>query len=364
MRLLLVGGGHSHQMLLENLPTSWLQEHEVTLISPYDSTLYSGMMPGYLAGLYSLNALKVPIKKYSENKGVQFVKGEIKNLQPTNNTAQLSTGEVFSYDVVSINIGSITRQENINISSDRTYPVKPIEPFSEALKHHMNATGKKRFAFIGGGAASLEVALGCYETFKRNQVELEIQIFEGSPKILSSHNEKVRNHFYQRLQNIGASLFENEKVLEINGDTVTTEKASHPKFDFIGLFTGAAAPKWLKTTGLPLEKGFIKVHPTLQSTAFENVFASGDVASVRGYDIPKAGVFAVKEGKLLAENILRFASGGKLKSYQPQSRFLSLLLNGHKTAVLSRGGLFLKGRYIWWLKNFIDQKYMRKFKDA
>ena len=65
------------------------------------------------------------------------------------------------------------------------------------------------------------------------------------------------------------------------------------------LWTTQAAPaRWLRETGLALDdKGFVRVAATLESLSHAGVFAAGDMASVEGHDLPKSGVYAVREGR-------------------------------------------------------------------
>ena len=51
-RLLLLGGGHAHVHVLRDLAARPVPDAAVTLVSPYSRQLYSGMVPGLIAGHY------------------------------------------------------------------------------------------------------------------------------------------------------------------------------------------------------------------------------------------------------------------------------------------------------------------------
>ena len=126
--------------------------------------------------------------------------------------------------------------------------------------------------------------------------------------------------------------------------------------------TAAAAPKWLKTSGLDVnEFGFVRVRDTLPTTTHDNIFASGDIASLIDHPRPKAGVFAVRQGSPLAKNIRSVLVGGKARPFSPQKSFLKLISTGDKNAVAAKWGWTLEGALVWQWKNWIDRRFVRRF---
>jgi NADH dehydrogenase FAD-containing subunit len=137
---------------------------------------------------------------------------------------------------------------------------------------------------------------------------------------------------------------------------------SNASFDALIWATGAAPQPWVAASGLECaEDGFVRVNAHLQSTSHLHVFAAGDIATDPQRKRPKAGVFAVRQGPILAENLLRYMSGGDLINYQPQRDYLSLLSTGDRHAVASWYGLAWQGNWLWRWKNRIDQRFMRRF---
>ena len=131
------------------------------------------------------------------------------------------------------------------------------------------------------------------------------------------------------------------------------------------LWTTRAAPApWLRETGLALdEEGFVRVRPTLESVSHPGVFAAGDVAAVEGYRLPRSGVYAVRQGPALADNLRRSLTGRTLKAYKPQSDALYIVSTGEPYAIGARNGFVLEGAWVWRVKNWIDRRFMARFND-
>jgi NADH dehydrogenase FAD-containing subunit len=127
--------------------------------------------------------------------------------------------------------------------------------------------------------------------------------------------------------------------------------------------TQASAPEWIKTSGLRTnEQGFILVDDTLQSPTHPYIFAAGDIATMVNHPRPKAGVFAVRQGKPLFENLQRFLLGKSLKPYKPQQKYLSLIGTGDGRAMAIRGRLILPPHKLLWCgKDWIDRRFMKSF---
>jgi NADH dehydrogenase FAD-containing subunit len=121
----------------------------------------------------------------------------------------------------------------------------------------------------------------------------------------------------------------------------------------------------LSRLGLPADdEGFLLTKPTLQSTADPQVFVVGDSGSIRGTQFPKAGVYAVRQSPILWHNIKAIMSGGLLREFKPQNDFLKLLNTGDGRALLIYRSWSVHARWCWFLKTWIDRRFVRQFKDA
>ena len=156
-------------------------------------------------------------------------------------------------------------------------------------------------------------------------------------------------------------MFTGKRVYDTKTNTLICDDKSEFKFNECIWCTNASAPAWLETTGLKLDRGFVSIRDTLQSLEYENVFAVGDVATMKNYSRPKAGVFAVRQGPPLFVNLVKLTRKEPLVEYVPQSRFLGIISTGNKYAIASRGEMALEGDWIWVLKRWIDQDWLHGY---
>ncbi|MCL1470686.1 hypothetical protein [Argonema antarcticum] len=112
------------------------------------------------------------------------------------------------------------------------------------------------------------------------------------------------------------------------------------------------------------------VTDNLQSISHPDVFAAGDIATIVNNPCPKAGVFAVRQGKPLFNNLWQILQEKQLQQwdkrprlspYKPQKRYLSLIGTGDGSAIASWGSLGWESPLLWYGKDWIDRRFMAKF---
>ena len=127
--------------------------------------------------------------------------------------------------------------------------------------------------------------------------------------------------------------------------------------------TGAAGAPLVRDSDLPLAPGgFVRVRPTLQAIGRDHVLAAGDCAVPSDRpDLPRAGVHAVRQGPVLARNLVALLDGEERTTYRPQPHSLRLLNLGDGTAIGGKWGFAAQGRCVMWLKDRIDRRFIRRF---
>ena len=104
----------------------------------------------------------------------------------------------------------------------------------------------------------------------------------------------------------------------------------------------------------------------MRSLSHPQVFAAGDIAHLSGQERSKAGVYAVRAGKVLANNLASASQElrcSRAHRYRAQRGHLNLINCADGTAIASRGPWASRGRIWWYLKDYIDRAFVSRFND-
>ncbi|MHB8667585.1 MAG: selenide, water dikinase SelD [Burkholderiales bacterium] len=373
--IVLIGGGHSHVGVLRRFGMHPLPGVRLTVICRDTHTPYSGMLPGYIAGHYSYDDVHIDLSRLARFAGARLFRDEALGLDRDAGKVLCRNRPPVPYDYLSINIGSTPQMSNVPGATEHAVPVKPINDFNQRwlllLARVRQHAGAMRIAVVGGGAGGVELALSMQYRLRRelraagrNPDELRFDLLTSDALILPTHNAFVRRAFERVLAERGIALHCSADVNAVSATGLQTTGGECMDADEIVWVTRAGGATWLRQTGLALDAdGFILVGDTLQTLTDPRIFAAGDIASMVHHPREKAGVFAVRQGPPLAENLRRVAEGRTLRTYRPQSRWLALISTGDRYAVASRGALGFRGAWVWHWKDWIDRRFMDRFSE-
>ena len=191
---------------------------------------------------------------------------------------------------------------------------------------------------------------------------LSLELLTADGEILQEHPQSVARRFRRILAGRGIEVNVDTRVTRVTPNTLVDAAGREFRFHEILWVTQAGAPPWLAGSGIDVdEQGFMLVNGHLQSQSHANVFGAGDVVAMANTPRPKAGVFAVRQGRPLTENLRRFLLERPLTRYRPQRRFLKLVSTGNRYAVASRGPWSTEGTWVWRWKDWIDSRFMEKY---
>jgi selenide,water dikinase len=172
----------------------------------------------------------------------------------------------------------------------------------------------------------------------------------------------VRSFALRACKELGVTVLENKSVAEIEPTRLRLSDGETIDTQLTVLATGYAPASILEKTDLTRSKdGSLHVDACLRSTNHPHVFAAGDCANITGLRIPKSGVYAVREGAVLANNLLAAFGGEAVEPYRHNRNALNLISLGAKRAIATRNGLSVAGDWVWRWKDSIDRKWMTKY---
>jgi pyridine nucleotide-disulfide oxidoreductase family protein len=363
-RVVMLGAGHAHLHVLRDLGRERLPSSQLVLVSPFPRQLYSGMVPGLVAGHYADEVCSIPVLPLAKAAGVEFVEEAAVALDVEDRSITLTDGRVAEYDVLSIDTGPVVDRAAIPGAREHAMFVRPMEHFVR-LHDQLVALAAQRvldIVVIGGGAAGFELALAMQYRFRRNGDErARVSLVTGGPPPLAGYGARVVALGQRALKRHRVTVFE-DACLAVEACHVRLASGARLACDAPIDAIGASPAPWLAASGLALdEQGFVATGATLQSTSHPNVFAVGDAASRVDAPHPKSGVYAVRAGPPLALNLRRQVAGGALAPYEPRRRSLNLLSCGDRRAILSWGDWSVEGRWAWWWKDRIDRGFVAGF---
>ncbi len=361
-QLVLLGAGHAHIHVLTALaahPTGV----RVTLVAPHPLQMYSGMLPGLVAGHYTQDECVIPLEPLVRRGGIRWLQRSVTALDAQAQTVTLDDGNTLHYDWLSINTGPVQSREQLEKSMpgvrEHGLFVRPMEVFAALWPKvaEMGAVRALRVAVIGAGAGGVELAFAVRHRLPNAAVTL----VAGDVPVGANYPEVVQKRLLERLKQRRITVLQ-DTATQVNADEVRLACGAGLACDVPLVATGAQSPTWLANSGLHLdEQGFIAVDAFQRSTNHAQVFAAGDVSTRMDRALARSGVYAVRAGPALAHNLAAAVAGRALKAHEPPARTLNLLSCGERHAIASWGGYSAQGSWVWWLKNWIDRRFVGRY---
>jgi len=371
--VVLVGAGHAHVTVLRMFGMVPLSGVRFTLISREVHTPYSGMLPGLVAGLYDFDDAHIDAGPLTRFADARLYQDEVTGIDLNGRHVICRHRPPVPFDLLSLNIGSTPNTADVPGAREHAIPVKPIDGFLrhfDALKQRIiERRGNARIALVGAGAGGVELLLSVDKRLRHELAaanlpdpKLSLCLISGSDDILPTFPTAFRERFRRILRERGIRMVTGAPVTRVETGRLILQGHAPIDADEILWTTQAAPARWLAGTGLPLdEQGFLKVDDTLRVTGQDDVFAAGDTIGFPHRALPKSGVYAVRAGPVLADNIRRKLLDRPLRPFKPQREALYLVSTGERYAIGTRNGIVLEGDWVWRWKDWIDRRFMDKF---
>jgi NADH dehydrogenase FAD-containing subunit len=332
---------------------------QVTLISAHPYMYYSGMMAGYVEGIYEENEVRVSLDALCRRRRIEFIVASVAFVEPVEKYILTDDHQRIEFDAISFNIGSLTAGDDLLYKYSQAWKIKPLHRITSFVEH---LDHEKQFVIVGGGASAVELSLALHARFAKIGKSVKLTIIHKQA-ILRSWGDERSAFVRKLLMDKGFILMENEEVVNVDSEYVYTRQARKVAYDQLLWLTGPRAHPLFRRSGLSVnEQGYLRVNECLQVDEFPYIFGAGDCVHMTGdADVPKAGVFAVRQAKYLYRNIAHAIHKEKLETYNPQKKYVAILSLGQRNGLLMRGKWTFHGSWVWLLKHLIDSTHMKKY---
>ncbi|KGP72349.1 FAD-dependent oxidoreductase [Pontibacillus yanchengensis] len=359
-QLILVGAGHAHLHIIKQWIDHAIDEVELTLLSPNEYQYYSGMFSGYTEGLYNIEDIRINVESLAEQAGATFYKEAVMSVDGAQKILLTDKGKVLSYDAVSFDIGSLTAHTELPGVKEYAKRIKPNYHFPDMIKEMQESSNP---VIVGGGVAGTELALSLQAYRQKQNNQDPVTLISSSDYLLESQSQQASNKIEQIVRQREIFAHTGKKVREINSDHIITETNEKINYDDVMWLAGPKAPDLFRVSNLPIDQeGYLQVESTLQVKAYPSIFGAGDcVTLTNAPNLPKNGVFAIKQAPVLWDNLKGFLTESDGQHYKPQKHYLAIMSIGHKEGLFLYGSWAFKGKWAWKLKHYIDQKFIRSY---
>ncbi|RIW38334.1 hypothetical protein D3H55_01985 [Bacillus salacetis] len=342
---------------MKRLEREPMDDVEITLVSPSKYQYYPELFSGYIEDRYTKEEIRVDLERAAKEAGVIWKKGAILSIDPVQKLALTAGGEILDFDLLSIDIGSMTSGTDKTPLTEDIYTIKPNYQFTASidairLADNLVITGANRAAVeIGSSLQSWRMQNGLHNSLtliSPNKLLSDKMTPNASAKIVQLLTEKgIELHLGSEIQ----AIRENKILLpqqEIHFDKMLW--AQDPK-----------APDLFKLSKLPVDhNGFLLIENTLQVKKYPFIFGTGECAVMEGMR-PYSHSFytSIKQGNVLYTNIKGFLGTGEGELYTGHIPKLSPLELGRYHGLAVFNNRTFHGKIPWLLRQLENKRLLK-----
>jgi NADH dehydrogenase FAD-containing subunit len=367
-RAVLLGAGHAHLYTLKRAAEFRRRGHELVVVAP-DAFWYSGLATGVLGGFYPPELDQVDVAALIERGGGRFVRDTAEGVDPAGRTVRLARSGTLRYDALSLTLGSAPPPlPGEAAAASSCYAVKPVRRLWELrrdLEERFRAEPARpvRVVVAGGGITGCEVAANVAALAAARGGRVEVAVVAGGEPMRELPGA-ARRRVRAALEARGVAFRTGARVARVEPGRALLADGEALPLDLLVNATGLGPAPLVREVGLPVDaRGGLLVDERLRSVGDPAVHAAGDCAAFRGRELPKVGVYAIRQAPVLFRNLLAALDGGEPRAFAPQRRYLWIMNLGDGTGLAARGHLWWHGRAAFRLKDAIDRRFLRGYRD-
>jgi NADH dehydrogenase len=308
-----------------------------------------------------------PVRGALRKTGVQFRMGTPISVDHKNNSVKLDSSEVLEFDYLVVALGSATADFGVPGVNEHALGMKSVH---EALT--IRAEVLRRFedlcrfedetifsiSVVGGGPTGVEMA-GAFAELVRGPLKndqkhaaahIKINLIEAGPRILPMFSEKLSARGKTDLEKLGVNVHLNTAVKEIKSRMIEISNGSQIPSEVTIWAAGVKGEPTGAKLNLPLINTRIDVENTLQVKHYPHIFAIGDIAGFVGENgrmLPMVAPVALQQGRHVAKQIKRIATGQDLKPFKYIDKGSMATIGRHK-AIVEVKNLRMTGVLAWY----------------
>jgi selenide,water dikinase len=336
----------------------------LTLVVDDPVAVYSGMVPGLVAGQYDPHELEIDVRPLARRAGVRVIGARLERVDAERRALHVAGRPPIRYDLASLNIGSTVAGQDVPGVREHALPTRPIATLVAELDTRLaGLPAQPRIVVVGAGAGGIELAFCLEQRLRASGSHPHVTLVAASDRPLPGRHGRIAGRVEDAARRRGIPIRTNTRVVRVGASEVELDDGATLPADLTVWAAGAAAHDVARNSGLPTDdRGFIRIESDLRVEGHTDLFAVGDCAvPIAHPTLPRAGVYAVREGPVLADNLRALLERRPLSDYVPQSDFFGILNLGDGTAIGMKWGLPVEGRLVMRWKDRIDRKFMDRF---
>ncbi|MBN1646169.1 FAD-dependent oxidoreductase, partial [Candidatus Woesearchaeota archaeon] len=369
-RVVIVGCGYGGIDVAVEVKRKLKDSVSVTAINEGPYHVLYGNVPKILSSSLPVQKVNLPLKDFFEKNGVRFVQDSVTAIDNAKKQVLFKKRLPVPYDFLVIDVGSEPNFRNIKGAEEFTFPLKNVEDAIDVHEHieneliaSRNWTGVKQtsartIVLCGGGVTGVEAVAelaGLRSTLcKKIGIKpslVHIILLESSDRLVSNFSEAVSKKVEDELKKNDIKIIKKARIRQIKNHVVDIHSQMLQASTIIWT-SGLKANRMLKKTCLKLDKGYLLVNNSLQ-TSDPHVFGAGDCISFKSTSktssgagrLPKMLTYAVAEEKIIIKNIINSINNKNLKIFRPKKNYPIVITLGKNKGILVYGKKVFSG--IW-----------------
>ncbi len=323
-RIVILGGGMGGVVVANRLRKALTRDNDISVIDREKNHLFNPSLLWLMVGERNREQIQKPLSRL-QKKGIRFLNAEVSGIDFEGRTVSTSGGEV-PFDYLVIALGASTFPERLAGFSEAAYNLYDLSG-ADGIREKIGSFDKGRVIVLVSGvpfkcpAAPYETALILSAYFTKKHRDIEVEVVTPEPLPMGVAGPEVGNMVVSLLESRGIRFMPQHQAVKIEPakKKIAFQNGEALSYDLLIGIPPHGVPPVLE--GLPVlgASGWVKVNPRTLETELENVYALGDVTAIPlsvGKPLPKAGVFAHAQAKVVAHNI-----EAKIQGASPKKEF-------------------------------------------